>query len=379
MKRLIIFLFSVIYATSIGAQESEENSIRQLFEIELNHKNVKNAFLQVYSKSKKINIQFSDGIFKNGDSVSSNNPFYTASIGKMFTSTSIAILKEQGKLNFNDKIDQFLSKETLNKLHFLEGIDSSHKITIAQLMQHTSGLPDYFEDVTIDGSPNIITQLFLKPNKYWFPKECIQFVKDKMKPKFLPGNGYHYTDTEYILLGLIIEKISGYSLHEFFKEYIFKPLKMSNTYMFLRSLPLKQTKKIAEIYFSEIEISSFKSLTADWAGGAIVSTTKDLITFQKALISGELLKNETLQKMQDWTPETEGMYYGYGFRKIVLNELSPNFPKLDLIGHSGSTGSFLFYCPQFDTHISGTLNQVEANKNALVLIVNILNELYIKP
>ena len=350
--------------------------MQKTFELELNNKNVKNAFLQVYSISKKINIQLSDGVFKNGDSVSLKNPFYTASIGKMFTTTSIAILKEEGKLNFNDKIDQFLSKETLNGLHLLDGIESSHKITIAQLMQHTSGLPDYFEDVTIDGTPNIITQLFLKSNKYWSPKECIQFVKDKMKPKFLPGNGYHYTDTEYILLGLIIEKVSGYSLHEFFNEYIFKPLKMNNTYMFLRSLPLKQTEKIAEIYFSEIEISSFKSLTADWAGGAIVSSTKDLITFQKSLISGKFLKSHTLQEMKNWTTETKGMYYGYGFRKIVLNELSPNFPKFDLIGHSGSTGSFLFYCPQLDTHISGTLNQVEATKNALVLIVNILNELY---
>ena len=290
----------------------------------------------------------------------------------MFTASAIAILKDKGKLNFSDKIEKHLSNDVLKGLHILENIDSSKEITIAQLLQHTSGLPDYFEDTTKDGSPNVISELFMNPNKFWTPKECIQFTKEKMKPLFFPGKGYHYSDTEYVLLGLIIEEVSGKSLEDFFKEFIFKPIGMQNTAMFLRSQPLKKTQKIAEFYFNDTEISTFKSISADWAGGGIVSTTKDLITFQKALFSNNLLSPKTFMLMQSWIPETIGMYYGFGLRKIDLKELSPLLPNLELIGHTGSTGSFLFYCPQLDTHISGTLNQIEATKNALILVSNVL-------
>lgn len=375
MSGLRFFYVMFLIFCSTSAQKKVDEKINRLFEIEVKKEKIKSAFLQVYSKSKKINIQLFNGVFKKGDSVSLKNPFYTASIGKMFTATAIAILKEQGKLSFNDKIEKYISKDVLKGLHIYNNVDSSKEITIAQLLQHTSGLPDYFEDKTIDGSLNVLNELISNPNKIWTPIECIQFTKDKMKPLFLPGKGYHYTDTEYVLLGLIIEKISNYHLDEFFKKFIFKPLKMNNSYMFLRSLPLEQTQKKAAFYFGETDISNFKSLSADWAGGGVVSTTKDLISFQKGLYTNALIKPETFKMMQNWTPETQGMYYGFGLRKIVLNELSSQLPNIELIGHTGSTGSFLFYCPQLDTYISGTLNQVEATKDALLLVSNVLGEI----
>ncbi|WP_298421817.1 serine hydrolase domain-containing protein [uncultured Kordia sp.] len=372
MNKILFFLTVFFNSVICFGQQTNEKKISKLFKTELNKENVYNAFLHVYSSSKNIDIQFAQGTFKDGKIVTAENPFYLASIGKTVTATAIGILKDQERLQFEDKINMHLSKEIMDKLNVFEGVDYSNEITIAQLLQHTSGLPDYFEDTTIDGTPNMINQLFEKPSKTWLPKELIEFSKQKMIPHFQPGKGYYYTDTEYVLLGLIIEKISGLELHEFFKKYIFQPLHMKHTYMHLRSTSIRQTLQMAEMYASRYEISTFKSLSADWAGGGIVSTTQDLLKFHKALLSGKIVQKKTLERMQQWTPETQGMYYGFGLRKVVLNELDQNLPKIELIGHSGSTASFMYYCPNIDTYISGTLNQTDSTKNSLSLITNIL-------
>lgn len=373
MKTKILLIAFLTCSVFMNTQNKHTVNIKQIFEKNTLNKKVQNAFLKVHSKN--INIELVNGTFSNGNKVTLNNPFYTASIGKTFTATAIAILKDKNLLSFKDKISKHLSEDIITNLHVLEGVNYSNNITIENLLQHTSGLPDYFEDQTIDVTPNVINQLFINPNKTWSSIECIQFTKNKMKPLFPPGKNYHYTDTEYVLLGLIIEKVSKLKLHDFIKQNIFKPLKMNHSYYNLLSKPLNKTNTIAEIFVGNFEISNFKSLSADWAGGGIVSTTSDLISFQKALFNNRLLKPETLKSMQNWVSETQGMYYGFGLRKIVLNELNPQLPKLELIGHSGSTGSFLYYCPNLDIYLSGTLNQTEATKSSILLIAEILKEL----
>ena len=372
MKQTVTTLFILIYSVVSFGQKTINAKLSTLVETELKKENIHNMFIYVHSPSKEIGFGFESKVVKQSKAIDSLNPFYVASIGKMVTATAIGMLKDQGKLKFEDKISRYLSKEILDKLHVFEGVDYSSDISIAQLLQHTSGLPDYFEGTTVDESPNMINLLFAEPNRRWEPAALIQFTKEKMKPLFVPGKGYNYTDTEYVLLGLIIENISGLELHNFFKEHIFKPLQMQHTYMHLRSTPINETAPMTEIHVGSYEISSFQSLTADWAGGGLVSTADELIRFQKALFDGKLVKKETLKSMQQWTPETQGMYYGFGLRKVVLNELSEDLPSLELIGHSGSTASFLYYCPSLDVYISGTLNQVEATRDSVVLLANIL-------
>ncbi len=355
--------------SSGGAREKTE----KLFQKELAKDNVHNAFLQVCSPSKEIEWNFVGGQFQNGEAVTAANPFYTASIGKTFTATAIAVLAEEGRLKFNDKIAQFLPDSIVKKLHVFERKDYSNQITIAQLLQHTSGLPDYFEGETIDNSPNVMEILFANPEKFWNPHETIRFTKERMQPLFVPGTDYHYTDTEYVLLGLIIEKLSGVSLHEFFRMHFFEPLEMENTSMLLRSEPLEKTARMAEVYVGEIEASGMKSLSADWAGGGLVSTASDLNKFQQALFSGEIISNETLTEIQNWIPETRGMEYGYGLRKISFKKLFPALPDLEVVGHSGITGSFMFYCPELDVYLAGTLNQTKDVKSSVALMVKVLS------
>lgn len=353
---------------SVDAKHETE----KLFQKQLKKDDVHNAYLQVFSPSLNIDWEFIGGEFQNGEVVSAGNPFYTASIGKTFTATAIAILAEENKLNFNDKIRTYLSPEILRNLHVYKGKDYSGEITIAQLLQHTSGLPDYFEGKTSDGSHNVMEQIFSDTEKFWKPIETIQFAKENMQPLFAPGTSYNYTDTEYVLLGLIIENLSGFSLPEYFRNNFFEPLKMKHTSMYLRSEPIQKTGKLAEIFVGDFEASRMTSLTADWAGGGLVSTTNDLVKFQQTLFSGEIISAETLKTMQNWIPETRGMEYGFGLRKISLKKLFPTLPDLTIIGHSGSTGSFMFYCPELDVYLAGTLNQTDEVKNSVVLMVKVL-------
>ena len=360
---MLLIAFTVCAQDFSKAKELTE----ELFYEELKNEEVHNAFLSVYSPSKNIDWNFADGTFRNGNRVKLSHPFHTASIGKTFTATAITLLHDQGKLNISDRIGNYLHDSIMNGLHVFKGIDYSEEITIAQLLQHTSGLPDYFEGETIDGSPNGMGHLFIDIEKQWKPIEMIRLAKEKMKPHFVPGSDYHYTDTEYILLGLIVENISGMSLHDFFHAHLFRPLEMNHTYMHLRSDPIATMDNMSELFVADFDASSVKSLSLDWAGGGLATTAQDLNIFQEALHTDKILKPETLLQMQQWKSESQGFYYGYGIRKISLNELNPTWPDLQVLGHTGTTSSFMFYCPQLDVYLSGTLNQVtQMNKSVLI-------------
>lgn len=372
MRINLPFVLLLFISLSSFGQQHTNNDIEKLFYAQLEKDNVYNASLQVYSKSKSIDIQLSDSDDSTGTPLTMDNPIYTASITKIFTAAAIGILKDNGKLNFEDKIYRHLSPLLTDKLHVFGGTDYSNDITIAHLLQHTSGLPDYFTGTTLDGSPNVINQLLVDTDKSWSPQEIIKFTKEKMKPHFIPGQGYHYTDTEYVLLALIIEKVSGTSLDQFFRQSIFEPLGMDASYINLKSAPIKKQPPMAQFYAGDIALSSIQSLSADWGGGGLVSTTQDLIQFLSAFEEDKIVKKETRLAMQHWVHETKGMEYGFGIRKVSFNNLFDTDTHLEVIGHTGSTASFLWYCPQLDTYIAGTLNQLEASKSTVELVYDIL-------
>ena len=372
MKQFHLFIILCALTINTIGQKNTSHKIEKIFNKEVKKKNVHNAFLKIYSPSKDIDLTYFYGVNKSNEEVNSDTPFYTASIGKTFTAVSIAVLKEKGKLNFNDKITLYLPDSITNQLHIYKGIDYSDSLTIEHLLNHTSGLPDYFEGKTTDGSPNLMELIISQPNKTWTPIEMINFSKAKMQPLFKPGNGFNYTDTEYILLGLIIESVSKTSLYNYFQDNIFSPLSLNNTYLNLYSPNQKYRTTMTEMYAGDLKVSDYKSLSADWAGGGIISSTNDLIKFNEALVNGRIVSKQTYNKMQNWINETKGMYYGYGLRKIVFKELFPTLPPLTIIGHNGANGSFMFYSLELDTYITGTVNQLEEYKSSIMLVVQTL-------
>lgn len=372
MRKILIIAFLFSLSSVVFGQNSLNKKIKTRLKTQFESEFIKNVFLHIYSESKNIDIQLVESKNAKKDSLNINNPFYTASITKMLTATSIGFLRDKGKLNFEDNITKYLPKALWNKLHYFKGKDYTKEITIAHLLNHSSGLPDYFTDQTFDGSPNIIDQLLINTDKIWSPQEVLGFTKEKMKPHFIPGQEYRYSDSNYVLLALIIQNISGNSFDEFLKKYIFQPLGMNNSYINLKSLPLSSTLSMSKFYVADVELSSINSLSADWGGGGLVSTTNDLIIFFQALNANKILKENTRLEMQKWVNESIGTKYGYGIRKVSLKEFKEFNGDFTLLGHTGSTASFLWYCIELDTYIAGTFNQLEASKSTLSFVIDII-------
>ena len=366
-----ILLFLVSWSLAQGQTKSEKK-IRKSFHKILKKKDVHNGFFQIQSADGTVDWKYAEGQYQDGMSVTEFNPFHAASVGKMFTATAILQLSEDGKLELDDPVSKHLSDEVVKGLHVFDGVDYSQEITIAQLLQHTSGLPDYIEDSPKDGSPDMMTLLFTKPDTFWEIDELLAFSKENLEAHFPPGEGYHYTDTEYLLLGLIIEEKHGKELHEVFREEFFEPLEMKHTSMFKRSESISAGGRMAEFYIDQTEISSYESLSIDWAGGGLVTTTEDLLKFHRALFSGEIVTESSLAKMQDWLPESKGTYYGLGLRKYEFKDFSKLLPDLTIIGHSGVNSSFCFYCPELDVYMAGTFNQTNHMKTSIQFLMKVL-------
>ncbi|MGB3586164.1 MAG: serine hydrolase domain-containing protein [Tunicatimonas sp.] len=257
MKTLLTILVLSFVLNTVLSQESHAQSIsriREQFNEVLQKENIYNGFFLLHSDRLGIHEQWVGGQFANEDMVTDRTPFHTASLGKTFTATTIAMLTDEGKLSFDDPAANYLPTEIIRGLHVIDGVDYGDQITIRHLLQHRSGLPDYFEDEPTSGE-NMMSLLFSEPERYWEPEELIQFTKQHFPARFVPGTGYHYTDTEYILLGLIIEQLEGKSLHKVFTKRIFQPLDMTLSSMHLRSEPIATPDyPMAELFLIWYEI-----------------------------------------------------------------------------------------------------------------------------
>lgn len=352
-----------------------ERKIEKLFQRELDKPKVYNVFLSVYSPGRGIQWSYTGGQFEEGSLVGPANPFHSASIGKTFTATLVMLLVEEGRLKLDTPLSNYLPESAYAGLHIWEGEDLTGQITIAQLLQHTSGLPDCFEDRPAQGM-SLMERMLTEPGQFWTPIAVLDYTRENLKPHFPPGQGYHYTDTEYFLLGLIIEQLNRLPLHEVLEAQILEPLQLTQTCMHFRSDPLEPyTGRMAELYAEDLDISTFKSLSADWAGGGLLTTADDLLQFMEALNTGTLINRTSYEAMQQWVPESRGMAYGFGLRKLRLRGLFPLLPDLTLIGHSGSTGSYMYYCPELEVYLAGTFNQTAYIKEHVVFLVKVLSVL----
>lgn len=299
----------------------------------------------------------------------SDDLFYIASAAKPMTAAIVLKLFEDKRLNLDDKVSMYLSKFFLDNLHVIDNQDYSDSITIRQLLNHTSGLGDNWSD------NGFMMSILTDKSKFWNPVETIEFVKENVPPLSVPGKEWHYSDINYNLLGLIIEKITNKKLPAVYREYMLNPLDMRNTYRpFYEnpdSLNINSTKSVS--LYGDIDYSSFRSMTADWAGGGLVSSTEDLNKFIRALFKGKIFRDQkTLEMMREYIGINQTMSYGLGLAIDNLNSEGTEGLTGYLIGHTGASGAFMFYWKEKDISICGTINQAEDESKIGELISKIL-------
>ncbi|MGM0366342.1 MAG: serine hydrolase domain-containing protein [Actinomycetota bacterium] len=332
-----------------------ENSFRKQVQLD---KKVKNAYLLIDSEKLGIHLNIAEG--KTGEiEANPQQPNYMASVGKLFTSTVISILYEEEKLDFNDKISKYLDKDLLNNLHVYKGVDYTNQIEIRHLLNQTSGLYDVFWP--------LMDKILKNPELKITPREAIIWGKENLKPRFQPGKKHYYTDTNYYLLGLIIENITQKPFHDALHHYIFKPLNMQNSYMMGFSEPAEKPEfPLAGFYINGVDVSKIQGIAGiDYAGGGVVATLDDYLKFMKALVDCKIVKEETLQLMiSDDYRSYPNIRYGYAIWKVVTVPII--MPEtFNCWGCVGVTGAFMFYHPKTESYIIGNFNDLSYRSKAL--------------
>ncbi|MNK65881.1 D-alanyl-D-alanine carboxypeptidase precursor [compost metagenome] len=315
---------------------------------------VPNAFFLLHSEKLNVHWNLAYGQ-SDGQPVHADQPYHAASIGKAFTGVLIAMLAEEGKLNFQDPISKYLSDDILNGLHVYKGKDYSREILIEHLLGNTSGLPDFYEEKPKDGK-RFLQRLLEDPSLSWTPQETILFSKENLKPRFAPGKGCHYTNTGFNLLGLIIEHVTGKPYHEALHDSLFQRLGMRHSYLLQYAQPAEKSRlPVANVYAlgTIVKADEHLSFAGNYAAGQSVSTSEDLFAFMKVLVEGGLLKPETLAKMQQWKKMWVGVDYGLGLERV---RMVPFLKQFDVWGHLGSIGSFMLYNPTLDLYLVGNFN-----------------------
>ena len=326
-------------------------------------KNIFGAVFHVTSETRDLDLVSAAG------EMSANDPYYIASINKIFVSAVILNLWTEGKLGLQDKLSVFLPQELLTGLHRYKGRDYSNDLTIQHLLSQTSGLPCYLVDKQADGSVGM-KALEAGLDQPWPIEKVIQTVK-QMQPHFPPGQKgrAHYIDTNHQILGLVIEKITGQPVNKVLNN-LFNDLKLSETFV----CEQVRSDQFAPLYYksSMIHIIQFLNSTQN----DIVSTTRDQMTFLKAFFNGYFFPREKLPELEQWNNIFSPFQYGIGIQKFYIPRLLSPFQAVpDMIGHCGSTGSVAFYVPEMDLYLTGTINQQASPNIAFQTLIKIIQHI----
>lgn len=267
-----------------------------------------------------------------------NAVFRVGSITKQFTAAALLTLVEDGKVRLDDPLSRYLP-------HYPGG----ERITLAQLLNHTAGIRNYTELPSYAGRP---------ASEDFTTSQLVDFFRNE-QPDFAPGENWAYSNSGYVLIGAVIEQVTGMPWYEYLQQRFFRPLGMAHTrYGDDAAFAFEQVQGYSYEGANVVRIGPM-SMTRPHAAGGLVSNVDDLLVWSRALHEGRLLHNETYMRMI--TPEgpaaREGVSYGYGFYVNSVRGFS-------MLRHGGRISGFiasLSYVPGPDITVVVLENDDEHN------------------
>lgn len=259
-------------------------------------------------------------------SVQTTDGFRIASITKTFVAATVLRLWEDGRIDLDAPIGPFLPKQWVLLLE--RGGYRPDQMTVRQLMSHTSGLADHAK------TPQFIARIKTTPQREWSREIDIQDLIAWTKPVGRPGEKFSYSDTGYVLLGAIVERITGVSLSRAVRtELSLDRLHLPNTYW--ERYEASNGRRRAHQIFDGLDTYTWNPSMDLFGGGGIVSTPEDLATFFDALLTGRVFAHrKTLALMtSDVGLPPESPYR--------LGVFVYNFDGVTSVGHSGFWGTFV--------------------------------------
>lgn len=261
--------------------------------------------------------------------INPNTAFDLGSISKPFTAMAIMMLAERGQLRYDDPLSRF----------FPEFPSHARKITIWHLLHHTHGFPDYEGLFVKSGMIDRDYPKRSKGKEEGFEptiRDTLRLLTHQQELRFAPGDKYEYGGSGYVLLALIIEKVSGKPYPRFLRENIFRPLGMNSTLVYDETRPSVKNKAVSYARVgAEYKDIDYTPLNLIYGDGNINSTVEDLYKWDQALYTEKLVRAETLDKAFTPGKLNDGTETGYGSGWLVKNS-----PGLRRIAHGGSWVGF---------------------------------------
>mgnify|MGYP000002877602 CR=1 FL=1 len=368
MKYSIATFLTVFLLISSCTEAPKKSKSEVVFQNLLDEKSGSSTgvLMAVYAPNVNINWNGAAGFnsVKKEHKLNANQPFRIASITKTFTAVSILRLSEMGKLDINHSIKDYISKEHLNILK--QDKYNVDAITIKQCLQHTSGLFDYAV-----GNDDYVMTAMKDPSKRWTRTEQVQFAIDHGDLVGKPGEIYHYSDTGYVLLGEIIERLTGKPLAAANRELInFKKIGLTETWLESLEPAPKGMPRIVSSYLEGIDATNWDNSVDLYGGGGYVGTTTDLTKFYHHLFNNNIFESPETLKLMLSSNGIKGQGKTAEAYKMGLWEVAT--PNGSGFMHNGFWGSAVIHFPKYNAtiglyHIDGFNNEVM--KNAFMEIV----------
>jgi D-alanyl-D-alanine carboxypeptidase len=335
-----------------SSEERLESAVSSALEREMAaHPEVRNTVVEVHLLSQDLHVTRAagDAAPPAHRRMTPSTPFRIASIAKTMTAALVLQLVEEGRLALSDTLDRLDGVIAVDRLHVVDGVSYGRQITVEQLLRHRSGLPDYFFDGDLQNG--WLGEVFADPTRVHPPVEIVEWIIDHLQPIALPGTTYHYADTNYLLLGLIIERIEQKPLQQVYRERLFSPLGMKDAYLEYYE-PTPPGAHPAHMFLGDADLAGVS--LGEWGGGGIVATARDLDRFFAALAAGRVFHSRaTLDAMIPQDESEPG--YGYGLGIARHRQGGTEF-----WGHTGFFGSFAFYVPAAQAVVVGTVDAFTA-------------------
>jgi len=307
-----------------------------------------------------------------------NDRMLAGSVGKTFAAATALQLIKEGRIGLDDKIEKYLGGE-----QWFSRLPNAKDITVRQLMNHTSGLVRY------EFKEQFTKDLTANPEKVWKPAELVAYLLDE-KPPFEAGKGWDYSDTNYIVLGMIIEKVTGRKFYDEATRRLLKPLKLSDT------IPQDgpRLKGVVQGYAgpnnpfggTDGMIVNGKFVINpqfEWTGGGYASTTQDLARWVKMIYEGKAFSPDLLPQVVDGVAAPMlGRETRYGLGSIIRNtQVGTSY------GHSGFFPGYMTDMAYFPDQKIGAAVQVNTSvgrslgkplSRILVEVIEVINGTKVK-
>ena len=332
----ILFLCALMFTAGYG-QTPDQAKLDQFF----NRLAEKNKAMGSLTLAKDGNVLYTRAIgysLSNGTEkkpVSAATRYRIGSITKMFTAAMIFQLVEEGKLKLTDTLDKFFPQ-----------IPNAQKITIAQMLAHRSGIHN------LTSNPDF-SSWKMNPKT----QDEMVVIIAKGKPVFEPGEKAEYSNSGYLLLGYIVEKVGGSSYQEALKQRITSKIGLKDTYFGAGFIDAGKNESFSYNFVADWKQETETHLSIPGGAGAIISTPSDLTRFIQALFDGKIVSKESLDQMK---PKDK---YGLGINLYPLGGKT-------FYGHGGGIDGFrslLVYLPEEKLSLAYTSNGVNYPPNNIVV------------